>query len=660
MSLCLFDSDAKPVKEIPMNRTGEVFHIELVNLPGAAVLYGVRVSGDGGWERGCRWDDSRVLLDPYAPLVQGRRLFGIRDSVENFRGKSGSRFLGTFDFSSEPFDWGPAEPARSKDGSKMARIHSDPTSGIVYEVSVRCFTADSSSGLPEEIRGTYKGLAAKAEYLKSLGVTVVELLPVCEWDELEFQRTPNPRQHMTNVWGYSPINYFAPMSRFAASGGGAAAASREFKEMVKTLHAAGIEVILDVVYNHTVEGDDDDPYTLSFRGIDNGTYYMVDERGAMRNHSGCGNTFSANHPIGKKLVLDSLVHWVSEYHVDGFRFDLASCLCRDPRGEPLAVPPVIKEIAQHPLLKQVRLIAEPWDLGLYQVGSFPNWDTWGEWNGIYRDDVRKFIKGDAGMKKALATRIAGSADLYNNHQRKPYHGVNFIVAHDGFSLADLVSYNGKHNDANGEGNRDGTNDNFSWNCGAEGDTDDGGVTGLRNRQIRNLNLALMVSQGTPMMVMGDEIGSTHYGNNNWYGHDTKLSHMNWQQGGKGFDKDALFRFTSKLIHFRKSHPVFRKQNFIGPSDITWHEDNWDNTESRFLAFTLHDKTGETGDIYVAFNSHSFPVTVGLPQAPHGKKWHRIVDTNLPSPQDFTDGNGYGGLGASYTMVGFSSLMLLAK
>ncbi|GFR40449.1 hypothetical protein Agub_g977 [Astrephomene gubernaculifera] len=677
VKLCLFNSDLQQVDEVDCKRTGDVWHVELVGLPGRGVPYGFRVWGEGGWEAGHRWQPDRVLLDPYAPLVAGRRRFGVRDEREQFRGKEGSLFLGQYDFDSAPYDWGPSEAPAARPSQQLREL-------VIYEVPVRCFTAHTSAGLPELQRGTFAGLAAKAPYLASLGINAVELLPVFEWDELEFRRRPNPRDHMTNVWGYSHISFFAPATRLGSGGAeGPEATTREFKDMVKTLHAHGIQVLLDVVYNHTAEADDADPYTLSLRGIDNSVYYMTDPTQFVQlvNWSGCGNTVNANHPVVCQLVLDSLVHWVREYHVDGFRFDLASCLCRDERGRPLPAPPLIRAISKHPLLSQVKLIAEPWDLGMYQVGSFPNWDIWAEWNGRYRDDLRRFIKGDPGMKRAFATRLAGSADLYNTNNRRPYHSINFITAHDGFSLYDLVSYNGKHNEANGEGNRDGSNDNFSWNCGVEGDTSDPGVTALRQRQMRNFLVALMLSQGTPMIVSGDEVAKSHGGNNNWYGHDTPTAHLQWlpleqqqaalqQQQGQlegaapppaaatASPAAALLRFTSQLIAFRKEHPALGRETFMGPGDVTWHEDNWYNDDSRFLAFTLHH-AGPQGDIYAAFNAHSFPVPAHLPRPPPGRKWARLVDTNLPPPKDFTPG-GNAGVEPVYSVQAYSCIVLIAK
>lgn len=649
VKLCIFSSSHQLLAELDMNRSGDTWHAQLEGLPGIDVCYGYKVAGEGGWETGNRWDSSRVLLDPYAPLVSGRRVFGKRDALENFKPKVGSLFLGTFDFESPPFDWG-SDEQRQRVAMKDL---------VVYEMPVRSFTADASSGLPEEARGTFKGVAEKADYLASLGVTAVELLPVFEYDELEFQRTKNPRDHLINIWGYSHINFFAPMSRFAVGGAGPVAAAREFKEMVKRLHAAGVEVLLDVVYNHTAESDDRDPYLLSFRGIESSTYYMTDtsQYTQLINFSGCGNTVNVNHPVVKQLVIDSLVHWVTEYHVDGFRFDLASCLCRDDKGRPMAVPPLIHDISKHPILSKTKLIAEPWDLGMYQVGSFPNWDIWAEWNGKYRDDMRRFIKGDPGMKGAFATRIAGSADLYKVNQRRPYHSINFIIAHDGFSLYDLVAYNNKHNDSNGEGNNDGTNDNFSWNCGSEGGGD-GGVLALRGRQMRNFMLALMLSQGSPMIVMGDELAVTHNGNNNWYGFDNKMTRLDWSPLKQRDSPQAGFHaFMTGIINFRRQHPALGTDHFPGPNEIVWHEDNWGNEESRFLAFTIKGQGGP--DIYAAFNAHGMQINAALPPPPPGKKWCRVVDTNLPPPRDFTPG-GNNGVDSTYGIQAFSSIMLIAK
>ncbi|XP_024024358.1 isoamylase 3, chloroplastic isoform X1 [Morus notabilis] len=623
-----------------VNKTGDVWHICIKDLPRSNVHYGYRIDGPQGRHQGHCFDSSIVLIDPYAKLVDGRRYFG--DASEKL-----SKFLGTYDFDNLPFDWG--------ENYKFPNIPEKDL--VIYEMNVRAFTADESSELDPDIRGSYLGVIEKIPHLLELGVNAVELLPIFEFDELEFQRRPNPRDHMINTWGYSTVNFFAPMSRYSSSGGGPLKASQEFKEMVKAFHGAGIEVILDVVYNHTNEGDDVYPYTTSFRGIDNKVYYMLQENnGQFLNFSGCGNTLNCNHPVVMELILDSLRHWVVEYHVDGFRFDLASVLCRGTDGAPLNAPPLIKAIAKDAILSRCKIIAEPWDCGgLYLVGSFPNWDRWAEWNGKFRDDVRKFIKGDCGMKGSFATRVAGSADLYKVNKRKPYHSVNFVIAHDGFMLYDLVSYNFKHNDANGEGGNDGCNDNFSWNCGFEGETNDSSIKALRSRQMKNFHLALMISQGTPMMLMGDEYAHTRYGNNNSYGHDTALNHFQW--GLLEARRSNHFRFFQKVIKFRRTRRVFSRETFLSKNDVTWHEDNWNNHDSNFLAFTLHDSSGE--DIYLAFNAHAFFVKVSVPPPPAKRRWFRVVDTNLESPDDFVI-EGVPGTGKTYNVAPYSSILLEAK
>ncbi|GLU16137.1 hypothetical protein SLE2022_325870 [Rubroshorea leprosula] len=621
-----------------VNKTGDVWHIYIEDLPRSNVLYGYRMDGPNNWVQGHRFDNSVVLIDPYAKLVEGRRYFGDKKHKR-------SKFLGTYDFDRLPFDWG--------DNYKFPNTPEKDL--VIYEMNVRAFTADESSGLDPEICGTYLGVIEKIPHLLELGINAVELLPVFEFDEFEFQRRPNPRDHMINTWGYSTINFFAPMSRYASAGGGPVNASWEFKEMVKALHGAGIEVILDVVYNHTNEADDKHPYTTSFRGIDNKVYYMVDNSGQLLNFSGCGNTLNCNHPVVMAYILDSLRHWVVEYHVDGFRFDLASVLCRGTDGSPISAPPLIRAIAKDTILSRCKIIAEPWDCGgLYLVGSFPNWDRWAEWNGKYRDDIRRFIKGDPGMKGTFATRVAGSADLYMVNKRKPYHSVNFVIAHDGLTLYDLVSYNFKHNDANGEGGKDGSNDNLSWNCGFEGETDDANIKALRSRQMKNFHLALMISQGTPMMLMGDEYGHTRYGNNNSYGHDTAINNFQWTQLDA---RSSHFRFFSEVIKFRQTNKVFRHENFLNETDVTWHEDNWHNFDSRFLAFTLHDSKG--GDVYLAFNAHDYIVKAQMPSPPPNRRWFRVVDTNLASPDDFVPG-GVPGISSTYNIAPYSSILLEAK
>uniref|UniRef100_A0A7S3UH22 isoamylase n=1 Tax=Picocystis salinarum TaxID=88271 RepID=A0A7S3UH22_9CHLO len=650
VKLCIFEENKEGSDEYEMNQTDGVWHLCMEGLALSGVQYGYRVSGEGGWDTGLRWDKDKILFDPYAPLLSGRAKFGVRDDVEEFVEGRGSRFLGTYDFTAPAFDWG-------ENYKRPNRAWKDL---VIYETNVRGFTASPTSGIPEDRRGTYLGVVDKIPHLVEMGITAVELLPVFEYDEMEFKRRPNPRDHMVNTWGYSHISFFAPMSRYASTSTPAVNVSDEFKTMVKQLHLNGIEVILDVVYNHTAEGGDDDPYVLSMRGIDNKMYYMVDLNSYVQllNFSGCGNTVNANNPVVAQLIIDSLRHWVEEYHVDGFRFDLATALCRGEQGEPLTVPPLIRAISKDPILSKVKLIAEPWDCGgYYLVGGFPNWDIWAEWNGIYRDDVRRFLKGDRGFKAAFATRIAGSADLYNVNQRKPYHSINFVIAHDGFTLWDLVSYNEKHNESNGEDGRDGSNDNFSWNCGVEGETEDAAVLDLRQKQVRNYTVALLMSNGTPMLLMGDEYLQTRYGNNNYYGHDGPLTHFDWDMLEQ--ERQGYFRFVSLMIKFRRDHPLIGRSEFLTDEDITWHEDRWDDEDSTFLAFTLHDNGHGGGDLYCAFNVHDFAIDIPIPPAPVGTSWHRIVDTSLPSPRDFCV-EGRPGIERLYTVAPHSCLLLRAQ
>ncbi len=663
VSLVLFDDEGNEVASLALFKDEAsapegIFHGFVPGLPHKEVLYGYRVQGDGGWETPFRWDADRVLLDPYAPNVAGRSRFGVRDAFERFERVKGSMFYGTFDLTDgvhgTGFDWGAGYTRPNLRESEL----------VIMELAVRSFTASATSGLAEDVRGTFRGVAEKVDHLVELGVNAVELLPVFEYDELEFQRQKNPRDHMVNIWGYSHLSFMAPMSRFGSHKSGTPAANAlhaatEFKEMVKTLHSKGIEVILDVVYNHTAESDDADPYLLSWRGIDALEYYQQTPGGhpALVNLSGCGNTVNVNGRRGKDLVIESLVRWVEEYHVDGFRFDLGTCLCRDERGNLLDDPPLIRAIAKHPVLRKVKLIAEPWDLGAYQVGSFPAYRKWSEWNGAYRDIVRRFVKGEEGLKSALATRLSGSQDLYHPSGRKPFNSINFVIAHDGFTLRDLVSYNGKHNDANGENNNDGTNDNFSWNCGHEGPTSDAGITALRLRQMKNMMTVLMMSQGTPMILSGDEYAQTRHGNNNWYGHDNEMTQFDWSELAAQQD---WFAFYQGLIKFRTSCPLLGRDEFLSKDCITWHENNWDDPTSKFLAFTLHDRLGEyEGDLYCAINSHHFEVTVNLPRPRDGETWCRIIDTNLPSPRDFVPG-GNAGVEGDYRMQSHSVIVLVSK
>lgn len=644
----------QPSLRIPLdpkkNKTGDVWHVRLDNIPrggdGYVIRYGYLVDGGKSPDRWDYWEPNQLMVDPYAPLVEGRRVYGENESCPN--GEAGA-WMGAFALDETPFDWSGVEPPNIP-----------PQDLVVYECTPRAFTASATSGLDDDTRGSFLGIAEKVAHIKDAGYNAVELLPVFHFDEMEFQLSPNPRDHMLNTWGYSTMAFFAPMTVYASKGAGPQQAAREFKHLVKTMHANGIEVLLDVVYNHTGEGSG---RFFSFRGIDNKSYYMMEDlngKTAYKNYTGCGNTFNCNHEPVTNLVLDSLRHWVEEYHVDGFRFDLTSCLCRDPNsGAIMTSPPVVRAIAKDNTLSRCKLFAEPWDCSMdgYLVGKFPNWDRWGEWNGIYRDTARRFLKGDPGLKSQFASSLCGSADMYAVNARKPYHSLNFITAHDGFTLRDLVSYNKKANHQNGEEGRDGCNDNHSWNCGQEGECNDQAVTSLRWRQMRNMHLALMVSQGTPMVLMGDEYGHTRKGNNNTYGHDNELNNFDWS--ALEAQREQYFRYHSGLVKFRLAHPLLGRAEFLNDNDITWHEDNWDNPDSLFLAYTLHDCGQGGGDLYIAFNQHDFFVDASLPPPPGGKSWHRVVDTNLPPPNDFI-ADGEGGVGARYNVAPRGAVMLVAK
>ena len=514
---------------------------------------------------------------------------------------------------------------------------------VIYEAHVRSFTRHPSSGV--KFPGTFAGIREKIGYLKELGINCLELMPIYEFDEWENGKVhPDTGEQLFNYWGYSTLGFFAPKAGYAAMGKLGMQVD-EFKALVKELHRNGIEVFLDVVFNHTAEGNEQGPY-ISFKGIDNKTYYMLTPEGYYFNFSGTGNTLNCNNPVVRNMVLDCLRYWASEYHIDGFRFDLASILGRAPSGAPLSNPPLLESLAFDPILAKCKLIAEAWDAGgLYQVGSFPAYGRWAEWNGKYRDGVRKFLKGEAGMVGDMAQRLAGSPDMYST--RGPTASINFITAHDGFTLNDLVSYNGKHNEANGENNNDGGNDNESWNCGWEGPTDDPGINALRRRQIKNALALLLVSQGVPMILMGDEVARTQHGNNNAYNHDSELTWFDWGLVEANAD---LLRFTSKLIAFRHAHHVLRNrwhlsgQDQVGSGypDISWHgttawQPDWSGS-SRTLAFMLSGANARGGTVqdnfvYVAMNTHWDSHWFDLPQLPEGAAWHVSANTGVASPED---------------------------
>ena len=523
---------------------------------------------------------------------------------------------------------------------------------VIYELHVRAFTMTSSKiGADALYDGSFAGVIQRIPYLKGLGINCVELLPVMEYNETEWDKRDPAGKRLCQFWGYSTVAFFVPMHRFASNADPHTVVN-EFKLMVRELHRAGIEVILDVVYNHTAEMGDDyvGPGFYGMKLLAPFSYYLLKDHGkTFVNHSGCGNTLNCNNVIVQELIHESLRYWAHEMKVDGFRFDLASILCRGTDAEPLNDPPLITRITKDPAMRDVKLIAEPWDCGgLYQVGSFPHLGVWAEWNGKYRDCIRRFIKGDGHMLSEFASRLCGSEDLYGNG-RKPFHSVNFITAHDGFSLYDLVSYNEKHNHDNGEHNNDGEAHNNSWNCGVEGETYDEHIKALRERQLKNFYLALLVSAGTPMLNMGDEYAHTKNGNNNTWCQDSNLTHFSWK--GAKDKQSSLWRFVQNLVHLRRSESVLKRTHFLTHHDVTWNAADW-NSGYNFVAFTLKGDT----QIFIAFNAGGDSRSVNLPHV-HGM-WGRVIDTNLPSPKDFmhADVRQLAG-GSSYTLHPYSAILL---
>ncbi|OGO31469.1 MAG: glycogen debranching enzyme GlgX [Chloroflexi bacterium RBG_16_54_11] len=628
-TLVLFDKgEGLPKVEIPFPdefQIGDVYSMIVFGLDYENIEYGYRMEGPFDPQRGDRFDASKILLDPYAKAISGRDVWGQKPNWENVYPH---RALLVFD----DFDWAEDRPLEIP----MEDL-------VIYEMHVRSFTRHPSSGV--KFPGTFAGIRQKMPYLKELGVNCIELMPIYEFDEYENSRiNPDSGELLMNYWGYSTVGFFAPKSGLAATGKLGMQVD-ELKALVKELHRNGIEVFLDVVFNHTAEGNENGPY-ISFKGIDNKTYYMLTPEGYYFNFSGTGNTLNCNNPVVRNIVLDCLRYWASEYHIDGFRFDLASILGRDQFGYPLSNPPLLESLAFDPILAKCKLIAEAWDAGgLYQVGSFPAYGRWAEWNGKFRDGLRRFLKGEPGLTGDIAQRIQGSPDLYAS--RGPTASINFITCHDGFTLYDLVSYNDKHNEANGEGNRDGANDNNSWNCGCEGSTTDVDINALRMRQMKNAAAMLLVSQGVPMILMGDEIARTQNGNNNTYCQDNSLNWLDWNLMNT---QGELLRFYQKSIKFRLAHPVFRNrwhlsnQDRVGSgfADISWHgtkvwQPDWSGS-SRLLAFMLDGKHARGGmvsddDIYVAMNMHWESHWFELPRLPGDKRWHVFANTGVPSPAD---------------------------
>lgn len=638
VQLLLFEkpNDPDPICVIDLdpdrNRSFNIWHVFVANvLPGMGYAY--RVNGPHEPWNGHRFDPEKVLVDPYS---HGNTLDRWNRGSACIPGDNLHTSIRSVVVDLKDYDW---------EGDE--RLNRDMADSIIYEVHVGGFTKDPSSGVKHP--GTYVGLIEKIPYLKSLGVTAVEILPCCSFDHTDVFKEHDGRK-LVNYWGYSTMGYFAPHQGFCVSAE-TGSHIREFRDMVKALHKAGIEVIMDVVFNHTDEGNHQGP-TFSFKGIDNSTYYYLTGPNGSKefyyDYTGCGNTFNCNHPVGEKLILDSLKFWVEEMHVDGFRFDEGSVLSRGEDGSPMEHPPVIWAIELDDILGRSKVIAEAWDAaGLYQIGYFPG-ARWAEWNGKYRDCIRRFIKGDPGIISEVAARISGSADLYQGRHEQPINSINFVTAHDGFTLYDLTAYNEKHNWANGENNNDGISDNLSWNCGVEGKTDDQWINDLRKKQVKNFAAIHLLSMGVPMIVGGDEYMRTQSGNNNTYCHDNEINWYNWNQIDSQ-ESQEMIRFWSMMIdkriryinHFRGKFFSGRK-NKHGLSEVNWHgtvinQPNWGDGQSRCLAVTFGD-TAEDGDemanVHCMFNMYWDAVEFQIPTL-EGLSWYRSVDTGQPSPNDIS-------------------------
>jgi len=656
VELLLFDEhdDAEPAQVIKLdpqrNKSFHIWHVYVRGL-GHGAHYAYRVDGPRDVNAGHRFDPEKVLIDPYA---RGNNTTVWKRGDACRPGSNLQTSLRSTVIDTEGYDW---------DGD--APLNTPMSEMIIYEMHVGGFTKSPTSGVDQP--GTFRGVVEKIPYLKSLGVTAVELLPVFQFDDTEVLRTVDG-EPLRNYWGYSTMSYFSPHAGYCSNPHDGEHVN-EFRDMVKALHEAGISVILDVVFNHTDEGNHQGP-TYSFKGIDNKNYYYLAPGNEQfyYDFTGCGNTFNCNHPVPEKLIVECLEYWVNELHVDGFRFDEASVLTRGKNGEPLEFPPVIWHIELSEALSDTKVFAEAWDAaGLYQVGYFPGY-RWAEWNGKFRDDLRSFVKGTPGLAGAVASRIAGSADLYESRRHLPVNSVNFIDCHDGFTLNDLVSYNGKHNDANGEDNRDGINDNLSWNCGFEGPTFDENIERFRKQQIKNFASLLMLSQGIPMFVAGDEVRRTQQGNNNTYCQDNELNWFDWTLPEANRD---VFRFWQQMIAFRKQHPnVHRSRFFTGEvnernlADITWHgcqlnSPGWNDPNARVLAYTLGGFGGEA-DLHVMMNMYWEPLPFELPTA-GDRKWFRAVDTSLDSPNDIAPrGQEVEVNGSEYVVNSRSIVVVLSK
>ena len=626
-TLLLFKPQApKPYARIPFPdsyRIGDTYSMLVFDIKPDEFEYAFSFDGPYEPAKGLLFNEENVLLDPYSRAVTGQRKWGEKP-------EGGKDFEYRARVVKSSFDWG-----------NIKQLEQPFEDLVIYEIHVRGYTKDKSSGVSAPV--TFAGLKDKIPYLKDLGINAVELMPIFEFDEMESARVVDGVQ-LYNYWGYNTVSFFAPNTSYAFNEEHNHEGD-ELKSLIKALKENGIEVILDVVFNHTAEGNEMGP-CFSFKGIDNNVYYMLTPDAHYYNFSGCGNVMNCNHPVVRNFIIDCLRHWAIEYRVDGFRFDLASILGRDQNGAPMANPPILESLAFDPVLGKMKLIAEAWDAGgLYQVGSFPSWNRWAEWNGRYRDDMRSFLKGDDGMAGNAITRITGSRDLYSPESRGHKASVNFLTCHDGFTLYDLYSYNEKHNEKNGRNNTDGDNNGHSWNCGAEGETDDPNVNGLRRRLIKNAFAALLCSRGPAMFFAGDEFCNTQFGNNNAYCQDNIISWLDW---GRLEEFKEIHDFVRHMIQFRKEHPILRKMT--KPSscqfpEISVHNGTPFNASTDYKTKLIgimyagrNEEDTEDDIVFYCMNAYWEPLVMQLPVLPNGKHWH--VDTNTNAEyfdgEDFTE------------------------
>lgn len=640
VELLLFDRFDRPAPQQVIrldsrhNRTYGYWHV-FVHGVGEGLIYGYRVHGPWAPEQGHRFNPAKLLLDPYARGIVYRDAVAHRDAMGTQDNVATAMKSLVVDI--QRFDW---------QGVERPRI--DPSQRVIYEMHVRGFTRHPSSGVVHP--GTFDGLNERIPYLVELGITTVELLPVFQFDEHDIDFVdPTTGQPLRNFWGYDPIGFFSPHRGYYIEQWERMRYLTGFRDLVRELHRAGIEVVLDVVFNHTAEGGEDGP-TLSFRGIENSVYYLSEpgRPGTYANYSGVGNTLNCNHPMVRRMILDCLRYWAIEMRVDGFRFDLASILSRDESGQPMHNPPLPWEIEADPSLQETLLVAEAWDAGgLYQVGGFPG-ERWSEWNGKFRDDVRRFLRGDEGVVGALAARMLGSPDLYERHGREPQQCINFVTCHDGFTLNDLVSYEHKHNEANGEGGRDGSDYEHAANYGVEGPTDDPGIESIRNRQVKNFLALLLLAQGTPMLLAGDELRRTQRGNNNAYCQDNEISWIDWGLLERHAD---IQRFTRGMIAFRRAHPGLRRSKYLlgvdappnadppGYTRVRWHGTALDRPDwgagSHTLAYTL-TRSQDDQALHIVINASDRALRFAVPRAEAGLAWYRVIDTSRAPPRDIAE------------------------